>query len=298
MQLAAARTNSLASEWGAGIFELKKICKWAAKKNFTHLVVLNEKAKKLNAYVRGCGGVRVEVAVCPRRHLTRVCTLVDLPRRVPVYSMYITHLPNGPTGMFKLSSSMLGVDIPGHGRVSKHIPEIILNGFTTRLGHRIGRLLGSMFPHVRCCPRCVTSLRGHQVACVHSALDTNARVCCPRACITREQNPEFRGRRVVTFHNQRDFIFIRQHRYMFTPDFKVRDAATARSSCQPRPAWLPVTPCTRIRIVQGAKLQELGPRFTLKPRWLQAGTFNTKEGEYEWMHKRHEMDTTRRRFHL
>ena len=87
-------------------------------------------------------------------------------------------------------------------------------------------------------------------------------------CAILLQDPEFRGRRVVTFHNQRDFIFIRQHRYMFTEDFK------------------------------GAKLQELGPRFTLKPRWIQAGTFNTKEGDYEWVHKRHEMDTTRRRFRL
>ena len=34
-----------------GMFELKKICKWAAKKKFTHLIILNEKAKKLNACV-------------------------------------------------------------------------------------------------------------------------------------------------------------------------------------------------------------------------------------------------------
>lgn len=27
------------------------------------------------------------------------------------------------------------------------------------------------------------------------------------------QDPEFKGRRVVTFHNQRDFIFFRHHRY-------------------------------------------------------------------------------------
>ena len=27
---------------------MKKICKWAAKKNFTHLVVLTEKAKQSN----------------------------------------------------------------------------------------------------------------------------------------------------------------------------------------------------------------------------------------------------------
>lgn len=32
-------------------------------------------------------------------------------------------------------------------------------------------------------------------------------------------------------------------------------------------------------------LQELGPRFTLKMRSLQKGTFNSKFGEYEWIHK-------------
>jgi len=39
----------------------------------------------------------------------------------------------------------------------------------------------------------------------------------------------------VTFHNQRDFLFFRQHRYIFDSTEKVR-------------------------------LQELGPRFTLKVR--------------------------------
>ena len=34
-----------------------------------------------------------------------------------------------------------------------------------------------------------------------------------------------------------------------------------------------------------AGLQELGPRFTLKLRSLQRGTFDSKYGEYEWIHK-------------
>ena len=39
------------------------------------------------------------------------------------------------------------------GRPTSHIPEILLNNFNTRLGHRLGRLLGSLFPHVRpLCP--------------------------------------------------------------------------------------------------------------------------------------------------
>ena len=33
-----------------------------------------------------------------------------------------------------------------------------------------------------------------------------------------------------------------------------------------------------------ARLQEIGPRFTLKLKHLQLGTFDTKFGEYEWMH--------------
>lgn len=32
-------------------------------------------------------------------------------------------------------------------------------------------------------------------------------------------------------------------------------------------------------------LQELGPRFTLKLRTLQKGTFDSKFGEYEFIHK-------------
>lgn len=32
-------------------------------------------------------------------------------------------------------------------------------------------------------------------------------------------------------------------------------------------------------------IQELGPRFTLKLRSLQKGTFDSKFGEYEWIHK-------------
>ncbi|KIM53935.1 hypothetical protein SCLCIDRAFT_137791 [Scleroderma citrinum Foug A] len=52
--------------------------------------------------------------------------------------------------------------------------------------------------------------------------------------------PEFQGRQVVTLHNQRDFLFFRRHRYAFRSPEKVA-------------------------------LQEIGPRFTLKLRWLKRG---------------------------
>ena len=89
--------------------------------------------------------------------------------------MIVCHLPDGPTAMFNLSSMKLIQDIEGHGKATSHKPELVLNNFSTRLGLRVGRMFGSLF------------------------------------C----QDPTFRGRRVVTFHNQRDFVFFRHHRYIF-----------------------------------------------------------------------------------
>jgi len=80
------------------------------------------------------------------------------------------------------------------------------------------------------------------------------------------QKPEFTGRRVVTFHNQRDFVFFRHHRYIF-------DSA------------------------EKARLQEIGPRFTLKLKWLQHGTFDEQFREYEWVQKPEQV-TSRRKFFL
>lgn len=141
--------------------------------------------------------------------------------------LLICHLPDGPTAHFKLSSLRLCSEIKNCGGVTKHHPEVILNNFNTRLGHSVGRLLASVFPY----------------------------------------DPEFQGRRCVTFHNQRDFIFFRHHRYQFRNEKRVG-------------------------------LHELGPKFTLKLRSLQKGTFDSKFGEYEWVYKRHEMETSRRKFFL
>lgn len=173
-------------------FKVKELAQFASNKGFTHLVILAEKQK-------ACNG------------------------------LLITHLPVGPTAFFKLSSFVAGDKIPGHGRPTSHIPELILNNFGTRLGRRTGRFLGSLFPH----------------------------------------EPQFEGRQVVTFHNQRDFIFVRHHRYIYR-----KDGDKTR-----------------------AKLQELGPRFTLKMKWLQEGSFDTDFGEYEWLAKRMELDA-RRKFDL
>ncbi|XP_034939438.1 probable ribosome production factor 1 isoform X2 [Chelonus insularis] len=89
--------------------------------------------------------------------------------------MLVIHLPDGPTALFKLSNVKITPELKrSHKEITSHRPEVILNNFTTRLGHTIGRMLGALFHY----------------------------------------EPEFKGRRAVTFHNQRDYIFFRHHRYI------------------------------------------------------------------------------------
>ncbi|TIB09486.1 hypothetical protein E3P92_03459 [Wallemia ichthyophaga] len=99
--------------------------------------------------------------------------------------------------------------------------------------------------------------------------------------------PEFEGRQVATFHVQRDFIFFRRHRYAF-------------------------------KSTEKTALQEIGPRFTLKLRWMKRGLPGVKyevdnrpvearlanagdnDGggdafEFQW---RPELETSRRKFFL
>eukprot|EP00386_Alphamonas_edax_P008467 GDKI01027747.1.p1 GENE.GDKI01027747.1~~GDKI01027747.1.p1 ORF type:complete len:382 (+),score=113.05 GDKI01027747.1:127-1146(+) len=159
-----------------GDFEIKKIVKYATNKGFTDLIVFNEKNKK-------------------------------------PHGMWVTHLPEGPTSYYKITNVKLGQQMKHSATPSSHDPELILNNFDTRVGHRVARQLAALFP----------------------------------------QKPEFRGRRVVAFHNQRDFIFFRHYRYVF---------AKEGEKC---------------------RLQEIGPRFTLKLKSLQQGTFDTSTGEYEYL---------------
>eukprot|EP00560_Eucampia_antarctica_P004760 CAMPEP_0197840370 /NCGR_PEP_ID=MMETSP1437-20131217/45570_1 /TAXON_ID=49252 ORGANISM="Eucampia antarctica, Strain CCMP1452" /NCGR_SAMPLE_ID=MMETSP1437 /ASSEMBLY_ACC=CAM_ASM_001096 /LENGTH=350 /DNA_ID=CAMNT_0043449975 /DNA_START=88 /DNA_END=1137 /DNA_ORIENTATION=- len=195
-------------------FSVKDICAYATNREFTHLMVLSEKSKV-------CNGMVIS-------HLrpTRAASGGEGDEQT---------MQAGPTAFFKVSNVIKSNDVPHHGSATSHVPELVLNGFGTRLGHRAGRFLGSLFPH----------------------------------------NAQFQGRQVATFHNQRDYIFVRHHRYIFEEGNNVnKETGKQRTK---------------------ARLQELGPRFTLKLRWIQEGTFDTQHGEYEWFHKRKEMDTTRRK---
>jgi len=90
------------------------------------------------------------------------------------HSLILSHLPEGPTATFRVSGLKLRNQIVNHGAAPGDTqPELILNNFDTMLGHRIGRMMAALFPQV----------------------------------------PNLKTRRVITMHNQRDFVFFRHHRY-------------------------------------------------------------------------------------
>jgi ribosome production factor 1 len=127
----------------------------------------------------------------------------------------IVQLPHGPTFHFSISNWIEGKKLPGHGRPTGHFPELILNNFRTPLGLLTARLFRTLFP----------------------------------------PQPDLQGRQVVTLHNQRDYIFLRRHRYIFREKRATEKNVVGADGKE-------------VKGVEGirAGLQELGPRFTLRLR--------------------------------
>ena len=168
--------------------------------------------------------------------------------------MMISRLPEGPTARFRLSSMQLAGELHGMskrqsalvappskkraqaaGNAEEPLPQLLRNQFTTRLGLRVSNLLSCLFPEE-----------------------------------SYQESPEpVDNGRVITFHNQRDYIFFRQHRF-------------APSSLSNRTF----------------RLIETGPRFTLRLRAVQPTTFDCRHGEFEWVFRHHEMEQNRRKFVL
>ncbi|KKY19222.1 putative rna processing factor 1 [Phaeomoniella chlamydospora] len=156
----------------------------------------------------------------------------------------VIHLPEGPTFHFSISNWVDGKKMPGHGNPTDHIPELILNNFRTPLGLLTAHLFRTLFP----------------------------------------AQPQIQGRQVVTLHNQRDYIFLRRHRYIFREKRETEKSVTN----------------TEGEAVKGvedirAGLQELGPRFTLKLRRIDKGIQRGSGQEWEWKGR---MEKVRTKFQL
>ena len=161
-----------------------------------------------------------------------------------ISGLTIIHLPQGPTFHFSISNWVDSKKIPGHGKATDHWPELILNNFRTPLGLLTAHLFRNLFP--------------------------------PR--------PEFEGRNVVTIHNQRDYLFVRRHRYVFREKRETEKSVVGADGKE----------------MQGAEgiragLQELGPRFTLKLRRVDKGIHKISGQEWQWQGK---MEKKRTKFQL
>ena len=156
----------------------------------------------------------------------------------------IVHLPSGPSFTFSISNWIEGKKLPGHGNPTDHIPELILNNFRTPLGSLTAHMLRQVFP----------------------------------------PQPDFQGRQVVTLHNQRDYIFVRRHRYVFREKKASEKSVVGIDGKE-------------FEDVKGIKagLQELGPRFTMKLRRIDKGIQRRSGQEWEW---KGGMEKVRTRFQL
>jgi ribosome production factor 1 len=96
--------------------------------------------------------------------------------------------------------------------------------------------------------------------------------------------PELEGRTVITLHNQRDYIFVRRHRYVFRE----------RRATEKRIIGTDGKPVQGVQEIRTG-LQELGPRFTLKLRRIDRGV-QWKSGQ-EWVWKGR-MEKQRTRFNM
>jgi len=98
-------------------------------------------------------------------------------------ALTISHLPHGPTASFSLHNVLLRSDIPdaNKGTVSESYPHLIFEGFSTRLGKRVVKILQHLFP-----PR--------------EAMGPKTKL----------------GNRVVTFRNEGDSIEVRHHVFVKT----------------------------------------------------------------------------------
>ena len=90
-------------------FRIKDIISWAKKRDFTDLLLFYEKHGNPHTLIH-------------------------------------SHLPDGPTATYRVSGVRLRQSLAHHGNPTDHNPELILNNFDTMTGHRIGRMLATLFP--------------------------------------------------------------------------------------------------------------------------------------------------------
>jgi len=111
-------------------------------------------------------------------------------------NLIVCHLPFGPTAYFTLSNTILRHDIPDCQPVSLQYPHLIIDGLSSKVGQRIGRILQALYPG---------------------------------------PNTKSDSKRLITFaNNNNDFISFRHHTYTKDNSQGNRPDAITLKECGPR----------------------------------------------------------------
>ncbi|KAH8724748.1 anticodon-binding protein [Phaeosphaeriaceae sp. PMI808] len=188
--------------------------------------------------------VREIAQFAANREYTALVVLMQAEHEKKPDGLDIIHLPNGPHFHFSVTNWIEGKKLPRHANDTGHYPELILNNFKTPLGILTAHLFKGLFP----------------------------------------ANPELEGRQVLTLHNQRDYIFVRRHRYVFRDK---RESEKPIMGADGKP----------MKGVEDVKvgMQEIGPRMTLKLRRIDRGIQFKSGQEWEWKGR---MEKKRTRFNM
>ncbi|KAF1933655.1 Brix-domain-containing protein [Didymella exigua CBS 183.55] len=188
--------------------------------------------------------VREIASFAAARSYTAVVVLMQAEHAKTPDGLDIVHLPSGPHFHFSVSNWVDGKKLTRHANDTGHYPELILNNFKTPLGILTAHLFKGMFPAA----------------------------------------PELEGRQVLTLHNQRDYIFVRRHRYAFR-DKRETEKPIVGNDGKP------------IKGVEDIKvgMQEIGPRMTLKLRRIDRGIQYKSGQEWQWKGR---MEKSRTRFNM
>jgi ribosome production factor 1 len=188
--------------------------------------------------------VREIAQFAANREYTALVILMQAEHEKKPDGLDIIHLPNGPHFHFSVTNWLEGKKLPRHANDTGHYPELILNNFKTPLGILTAHLFKGLFP----------------------------------------ASPELEGRQVLTLHNQRDYIFVRRHRYVFR-DKRETEKPVLGNDGKP------------IKGVEDVKvgMQEIGPRMTLKLRRVDRGVQFKSGQEWEWKGR---MEKKRTRFNM
>ena len=173
--------------------------------------------------------------IAHERDFTHVLTINERLKEPYSLSFALVGKPplfiDGPTLTFRVRKYIPSYNIYNKGNPTGHDPELIFKNFNSALGRRTSRALASMFSIY----------------------------------------PEFKGRSVVTFHNQRDFIFFRHHRYIF----KNEEIESEKKDGNKKVKELKTV----------VDLQEIGPRFVLQLQKVYSGAFDEVYTDYEFCYK-------------